>query len=203
MIFVNQVNRVANKSLMLSSFMVQAQNAEPMATVSSSNAPSNATEETAAFHFPQWPQRRQAKEEVVPPPPPGPYMSAALNGGSVKAPSFGNNNRNKRRAMSFDSSNVTMDTFSPDIPWPTSMRPPSRWVPDNGYQYVQPQAMQNTQQRVPDNQYRPRSGPPMNWMPSMEHSNYQNQARPYSNNANTYMPPRGFVNQRPQQGRQQ
>jgi len=149
-------------SLLVSSFMVQAQTAESGIVVEQKTS-----EQSPVSPFPQWPQRKQAKKEMLPPPPPGPYMSTALSGNSMKAPSF--SKQATKRSMAFDSSDISMDTFSPDIPWPKNLTTPSpsRWMPDNGYQYVQPRAMDNRRQVVPaqvnSNNYRPRSAPPMNW----------------------------------------
>jgi len=150
-------------SLLVSSFMVQAQTAESDAAVEQKTS----EQQSPVYHFPQWPQRKQAKKEILPPPPPGPYMSTALSGKSIKAPSF--SKQATKRSMAFDSSDITMDTFSPDIPWPKNLTAPSpsRWMPDNGYQYVQPRAMDNRRQAVPTqvnpNNYHPRSVPSMNW----------------------------------------
>ena len=156
---VSKVSLLA--SLLVSSFMVQAQTAGPVAAAEQKVS----EQQSPTYHFPQWPQRKQVKKEMAPPPPPGPYMSTALSGNSIKAPSF--SNQTKKRSMRFDSSNISMDTFSPDVPWPKNMTAPSpsRWMPDNGYQYVQPQAMKNRQQAAPaqvnPHHYNPR--PSMNW----------------------------------------
>ncbi len=169
MFFINRLSRTSSVCLLASmltfSFMVQAQVIESVPEVASEQMSSEQASETKqpVFHFPQWPNRKQVKKEIVPPPPPGPYMSSALSGHSIKAPSF--SHRFNKPRMAFDSSNVSMDTFSPDIPWPTNLSPPSRWMPENGYQYVQPQVSKNRQQTAPinnQNGYRPQS-PQMNW----------------------------------------
>ncbi|MCK4833217.1 MAG: hypothetical protein KAT12_00530, partial [Gammaproteobacteria bacterium] len=77
------------------------------------------------FNFPRWPQRQKAVREIIPPPPPGPYMSSALSDYSVRAPSFGrdmNKDVKPNPARMRDSAPVSMDDFSPDIPWPKNLR---------------------------------------------------------------------------------
>ena len=205
-------------SLLVSSFMAQAQTTAGSVAASEQKT---SEEPSSVYHFPQWPQRKQVKKERVPPPPPGPYMSTALSGNSIKAPSF--SNRAKKPGMRFGSSNTSMDTFSPDIPWPKSLTAPSpsRWMPDNGYQYVRPPIINNRQQAASApaylNNYRPRPGPsmnwsnnrargsnaPTNWMPSMGYSADRNQnqvRRPYQDNSNAYTPNRGPSRQAPRQG---
>lgn len=103
------------------------------------------------FHFPNWPQRKKTNKEVIPPPPPGPYMSSALSDYSLRAPSFGRDHDKYERQSPVnrsDSVSAAMDTFSPDVPWPKNLRhakhkhkhkSPERWIPENGYQYVEPQ----------------------------------------------------------------
>lgn len=92
------------------------------------------------------PQRQSTSKEMIPPPPPGPYMSSALSDFSVKAPSFGR--AYNKPVYRHDSSFIPMDVFSPDIPWPNNLRGNKnrnvdRWMPENGYRYVQPQPMRN------------------------------------------------------------
>lgn len=157
------------------------------------------------FSFPDWPKRQQTARETVPPPPPGPYMSSALSDYSVKAPSFGRNPDNYEQQRSANrprSSVVPMDMFSPDVPWPDNLRQakhkhkhqsPNRWMPENGYQYVNTHKMapRSNNQQPPvqvrqQNQKRQYRGtnnlPNMNmngsrWMPSMGFA----PNRPYSN----------------------
>jgi len=166
MFFIDRLSSTSSisllASLMIFSFNVQAQATESIPEAASE--PTAKEGKQSVYHFPQWPSRKQVKRERVPPPPPGPYMSTALSGKSIKPPSF--SNRVNKPKVTFDSSDVSMDTFSPDVPWPTNLRPsPSRWMPENGYQYVQPPANNNRQQAVPTNNqygYRPQ-GPQMNW----------------------------------------
>jgi len=214
MFFINRLSRPSSIGILVSSltfpFMVQAQ----------VSAPDAASEQKASekkkpvYHFPQWPNRKQVKREMVPPPPPGPYMSTALSGRSFKAPSF--SNQTNKPNMTFDSSNVSLDTFSPDVLWPTNIEPPSRWMPENGYRFVQPQAANNSQQAAPgnnqygyrpqgpqmnwsDNQYRGNNGP-ANWMPSMGYPANRGQYRPYPGNANDSMSNRSPARQNARQG---
>ncbi|PCJ87143.1 MAG: hypothetical protein COA54_06455 [Thiotrichaceae bacterium] len=166
MFFIDRLSRTSSFSLLVLlltfSFMLQAQVTEPVPDVASE--PSASAGKQSVYSFPKWPVRQQVKRDRVPPPPPGPYMSSALNGHSIKAPSFSHRVNKPERV--FDSSNISLDTFSPDIPWPANLRQaPSRWMPENGYQYVPPQVSHNRQQAVPANNhygYRPRS-PQMNW----------------------------------------
>lgn len=103
------------------------------------------TEDKQQEHnFPPWPERQQVNKERVPPPPPGPYMSLALTDFSVNQSSFGRDL--KQSEIEPESSNMPMETFSPDIPWPEeahqhhhNLGPTKRWVPENGYHYVKPQ----------------------------------------------------------------
>jgi len=166
MFFINRLSRIRNVSMLASllacSFMVQAQVSESAPETASEQKVSEGKQ--AVYHFPKWPNRKHVKRKMVPPPPPGPYMSTALSGKSLKAPSF--SSRANKPNMAFDSSKVSMNTFSPDVDWPTNLRPPTRWVPENGYQYVQPQATNNRRHAAPQkNQYRYRrqQGPQMNW----------------------------------------
>jgi len=88
---------------------------------------SSAREQGSAF--PHWPQRQQESKEIIPPPPPGPYSSSALSDYSVPAPPSA---YHAARPGSHRSTNnaaatpVPMETFSPDIPWPTNLRPERR-----------------------------------------------------------------------------
>ncbi|MBE9563685.1 MAG: hypothetical protein IMF17_00470 [Proteobacteria bacterium] len=139
----------------------------------------------ADLGFPQWQQRQRVDKEIIPPPPPGPYMSSALSDYSVKGPSFGRNYN--KPVYRHDPSFVPMDMFSPDIPWPNNLRGnknsnANRWMPKNGYRYVQPQPIKQTAPRGDKRQQRNMNTGPqypgnynmpnmnMNgsrWMPSM------------------------------------
>ena len=123
------------------------------------------------FRFPNWPERPQLNRRVVPPPPPGPYMSSALSDLSVKGLAFGRNSDSdleNNPATESDPSNIPMETFSPDRPWPEHAYKkhkhdcapdcpvngsPTRWMPESGYQYVQPRVQKESdpvmQNRVP------------------------------------------------------
>jgi hypothetical protein len=95
------------------------------------------------FSFPAWPERPQYRKENVPPPPPGPYMSSALNDYTFTRPPF-DNELPYEQVPPVDQNNtgLVMDTFSPDVPWPDDRRGEvqgvNRWMPENGYQYIQP-----------------------------------------------------------------
>ena len=129
------------------------------------------------FKFPNWPERPQSNRQLVPPPPPGPYMSSALSDFSVKGPSFGVNSEElelNQPVPGADLSNVPMETFNPDRPWPEQRRykkrkqgcppacSPGRWMPENGYQYVTPhvnKAYPVEQNHMPGSM----KAPDMNW----------------------------------------
>lgn len=111
-----------------------------------------------SYYFPRWPEKRSAPRERVPPPPPGPYMSSALTGNSLDTPSFF---EPKKPEVKFESSSAPVATFSPDTPWPSTSESPQRWEPENGYNYVKPQAIQ---QRYPvRSPYYNYGYPVMNW----------------------------------------
>lgn len=98
--------------------------------------PKSVQSKSVRSDFPGWPERQQTdRKSKIPPPPPGPYMSTALSIQSIRGASFEKNrdNNSERRAVAKDDSN---DRFSPDRPWPSNLRSPSRWKPENGYQFV-------------------------------------------------------------------
>jgi len=101
--------------------------------------PSAYNERQRMHYFPRWPERKIEQREIVPPPPPGPYMSSALTltGSDADNSPF---TREQRSAGRPARSSVSMSTFSPDIPWPSTSDSPNRWQPETGYHYVQPQA---------------------------------------------------------------
>lgn len=199
MISIAQLRNVCQSGILVSlvttSFYVQAQASAPV-SAESNGANVNNTQQPM-LGFPQWSERKKARREIIPPPPPGPYMSTALSSGSKgyskSVPSFGNQSR-----VPIKSSSMKMESFSPDIPWPTNLRPPTRWVPDSGYQYVAPQAQPQLRPVAPPasrynaptgGQFSYQRGPQMN-MPRMGGSNMPgwnqtgiNQSRP-----NNWMP---------------
>lgn len=91
--------------------------------------------------FPRWPQHQQRNKGIIPPPPPGPYTSSALKDYSVAVPSSG---YHTGRSPSRDNtvSPVPMARFSPDVPWPTNLRPaqrqPQYGVSEQGSRYSKP-----------------------------------------------------------------
>jgi len=119
---------------------------------------SSATNLRQKYKYPRWPERRMVNREMIPPPPPGPYMSSALSDFTVKGLSFARDSSFDRDADSdelndseymFESSNAAIKRFNPDRPWPKNLqskntRLPSRWMPDNGYRYVNPRQEHNT-----------------------------------------------------------
>jgi hypothetical protein len=100
-------------------------------------------------NFPSWPVRQPVVKEIVPPPPPGPYMSLGLNDFPVSESSF--ESKANRPQIELDSSGVPIETFSPDAPWPKNIRPAKRWMPENGYQYVNPQIARQPYTAVQNN----------------------------------------------------
>ncbi|HHJ36253.1 MAG TPA: hypothetical protein ENJ87_10855 [Gammaproteobacteria bacterium] len=132
-------------SILAPAFVVQAKTPEA-ASDSTALEATGEIKQQQVYDYPKWPERKQATREIVPPPPPGPYMSSALIGGTIKAPSFGN--RIKKSEMAVGPSGFSMNNFSPDVPWPTDMKPPSRWKPKNGYHYVESPVKKNTQRDV-------------------------------------------------------
>lgn len=122
------------------------------------------------YAYPRWPASQQASKQtgrvIIPPPPPGPYMSLALNDFPANESSFDHDAMES--VSKLDSSNVPMEAFSPDVPWPENTRPARRWVPENGYRYVQPKitarSYQLTQNNLPLNyKQRYRRNSTMNW----------------------------------------
>jgi len=102
--------------------------------------------------FPHWPHHMQSSKSIIPPPPPGPYKSSALNDYAVRAPVHmpapvhrSVKPTSRQQAVHHDSVSAPMDMFSPDIPWPTNLRPqqqmPEHRVSNNGQRYAAPQAM--------------------------------------------------------------
>ena len=136
------------------------------ATKSEAGLKSVADDQQRDFKFPDWPERQQSNRQMIPPPPPGPYMSSALSDFSVRGTSFGrNSDRHEwdKPVFKLDPSNIPMDTFSPDRPWPESGHKkhmhnrdcapgcsPSRWLPENGYQYVKPEVKNKPYPAVQD-----------------------------------------------------
>jgi hypothetical protein len=102
-----------------------------------------------ANNFPRWPERQRVEKEIVPPPPPGPYMSLGLNDFPVSETPFGRDTNNPH--VQLDISGAPVQAFSPDEPWPKNIRPTKRWMPENGYQYIEPQAEKNLYPAMRDN----------------------------------------------------
>jgi hypothetical protein len=130
--------------LLTHSIIIQAQEAETAAPASESGghmqeAAGSGSGQQRGFFFPRWPERHEVRRERIPPPPPGPYMSSALTGDSIEEPSFSQRNRHE---MMFESNSASVETFSPDAPWPSNFDSPHRWKPEDGYNYVKPQAEQ-------------------------------------------------------------
>lgn len=91
------------------------------------------------WDFPKWPDKGPIRKERVPPPPPGPYMSSALSEYSFEGPSFASKLSDPDEPEAApDKAGVSMQLFSPDVPWPSNDSAPHRWEPKNGYQYVEP-----------------------------------------------------------------
>lgn len=94
--------------------------------------------------FPHWPHHMQASKTIIPPPPPGPYKSSALNDYVVSVPPQRSAKRPPpRQTVGNDSAAVPMDMFSPDIPWPSNLRPerqtPEHRVANSDQYYARPQ----------------------------------------------------------------
>lgn len=144
--------------LMLSSMVLQAEssaNAVVNNTAAAGEADASAVTKAQqpeaqqqGYKFPRWPQRQQQIRQRIPPPPPGPYMSTALSDHSIGGLTFGRdtNKAETNRPVDrnrFGPSNMSMDMFSPDRPWPDHLRSnttnsPNRWLPETGYHYVKP-----------------------------------------------------------------
>jgi len=125
-------------------------------------------------NFPRWSERQRVEKEIVPPPPPGPYMSLGLNDFPVSETSFSRNSNKPQ--VELDSSGDPIQAFSPDVPWPKNIRPTKRWMPENGYRYINPQAEKNlysAQRNNPAGNYYDYPGrpymvsPSVNWGPAM------------------------------------
>lgn len=150
--------------------------------------------------FPGWPERQQSATEMIPPPPPGPYVSSALSDFSVEGPPSGRDL--SQPVIAVDASNIPMETFSPDRPWPEYQADNrntgfvNQRMPEGGYRYIKPplekRSYQRTMDKIPPNgNYGYRSAPGMNfpgmntsssrWMPSMGmNPGEANAMRPYS-----------------------
>ncbi len=122
---------------LLTQFMVvQVQAADAPEAVAELAAASGSEEQQRKFSFPRWPERRQVNRVIIPPAPPGPYMSSALSNFSVEGPAFAGDTN--KPAIKMGSSDVPMEAFSPDTPWPNTIISPQRWKPENGYRFVEP-----------------------------------------------------------------
>ena len=182
-------------ALLMFSALLQAESSDNADSSDSAKAvdagPGSAVDDRQrVFRFPDWPERPQLNRREVPPPPPGPYMSSALSDLSVKGLSFGrdsDSDQENKPATESDPSNIPMETFSPDWPWPDNAYKkhkhdcapncpvngsPTRWMPENGYQYVEPRVKKEEsypvmQNRVPGQINRPgmNNWPGSRWPP--------------------------------------
>ncbi len=173
----DNVKKVALLTVLLTQpMLVQAQAPEVAAEGSSS-------EQQRTYYLPRWPEQRKVLKERVPPPPPGPYMSSALSGSSVDGLSFASANK---PAVKFESPGSPMEAFSPDIPWHSNSKSPSRWKPENGYSYVKPpvqkQPYPTLPYNMPPNYNYGYSAPVMNW-PGTARPNAYARSRPVVNNS--------------------
>ena len=140
----------ANKAVLFLFLLMQTvavQALEPTETAAGSDT-EPATEAVATadgerqrkFDFPRWPEHKRldrgVPREVIPPAPPGPYMSSALSKFSVAGPAFARNAN--KPAIRMKPSEMPMEAFSPDIPWPGNHDAPQRWVPESGYNFFEP-----------------------------------------------------------------
>jgi hypothetical protein len=169
--------------LLTQSMILQAETPETTAgeNAVSGTAAVTSSEQRRAFFLPRWPQQKKDRMERVPPPPPGPYMSTALSGSgsTVKGPTFAPNNK---PAIRMAPPGMSMDTFSPDIPWPSSNTDsPQRWKPESGYSYVMPQLEKQPYNAQPNYNYG-------YGYPHMRPSTGMDQGRPYSNAPNNPAP---------------
>jgi len=172
-------------ALFIPSTMLHAEEA-----VLTSSSVATATEQASkpvqqtTYVFPGWPERPQAQREIIPPPPPGPYMSLALSNFANISPAF-----DKQRSKKNDETDasVVMDAFSPDRPWPKILRPVKRWMPEDGYRYVDSQVSQqaySAAQNRPSANYNygyrraPYYNPP-GYMPAYNYPGAQSGYRPY------------------------
>lgn len=131
-------------TLLIMSTMLQA---EPMGIVmvSPEQAANTANRnQRDTYAYPKWPTSQQVSKEIIPPPP-GPYMSLALNDMSVGRSSFAR--APKQYTSKLEPASVPMEAFSPDVPWPENLRPAKRWVPVDGYHYVQPKVTKSIANR--------------------------------------------------------
>lgn len=136
-------NMVKNVSLMvfLLAFSMLSQAEEADVSAMKNEATADMSHADQDLRFPPWPERQRIHKERIPPPPPGPYMSLALNDFSVNKSAFGGDLETPE--IEFDSSKVPMETFSPDRAWPSNLRPTKRWMPQNGYRYIQQDVNKN------------------------------------------------------------
>lgn len=122
---------------LLTPFMVvQVQASDAPEAADEPAVDSGSEEQQRKFSFPRWPERQQVNREVIPPAPPGPYMSSALSNFSVEGPAFARDIN--KPAIKMSSSDVPMEAFSPDTPWPSNIESPQQWKPENGYRFVEP-----------------------------------------------------------------
>ena len=143
--------------MMSSMFMpVQASDAgittEITTTEADAAVTSTSEDKQRTFSFPRWPQSRQINRERIPLAPPGPYMSSALNVYSFKDSSFDSPRgryAGRTESSRTESTDVFMDKYSPDVPWPSQAKSPARWRPDDGYRFIEPPAVSKPYQATP------------------------------------------------------
>ncbi len=103
-----------------------------------------AEEKQNVMNSPQQPGSMRMDMEMIPPPPPGPYVSLAFSDAKQHIPQASVADP----AHGFETSGASMQTFSPDVPWPDNIRETNPWMPENGYRSVQP-PMQNMYRAQP------------------------------------------------------
>ena len=179
MLFCLGGDKVKKSSLLIALLMQpMLSQAEPVNIASTSLDDSTGLEhkkQQRFSHYPHWPASRQINTVMVPPPPPGPYTSLALDDFSVNKTSFADDSM--RSVSKLDSTEVPMEVFSPDVPWPENLRPVKHWVPENDYRYAPPPVINQSYpgtQNYPSN-YRQVYGrstnmnwPDPRWKPSVE-----------------------------------
>lgn len=179
--------------LLTQALVVQAESIDAAAANSEVTDGSVNQEKRTEFNFPKWPARQQVTKELTPPPPPGPYMSLGLNDFPVSESPF--DSKLNKPQVELDSSADPLQAFNPDLPWPKNIRPTKRWMPENGYQYVDPQVAKRpypAAQNYPAYNYGYPGYPNPGWsgsnsVPSMADRPYpypHEYASPYNNSVN-------------------
>lgn len=131
--------------LLAQSMLLQAESAGEGNVVSRAGGPSSDVSLQNRYQqqgFPGWPESRDSAKEMVPPPPPGPYRSTALSDYSVQGRTVSRNLT--KPVTNVNPSNIPMETFSPDRPWPEYQerygndRYAKQWMPETGVRYTKP-----------------------------------------------------------------